>query len=89
MPSDSSVINSSFISAVRCHFGDHHLTKKTQGSKLWINPLMPIYWFFDLEAVCRRNMLLDTIMASLTLDEVVHTFYHNLKAIRPQRRIPL
>jgi len=45
---ESSVINSSIISAVQGNYGDYHLTTKTHGSDLWISPFMPIYWFFDL-----------------------------------------
>jgi len=41
---DSSVINSSIISAVRGNYGDYHLTEKTKRSQLWISPLMPMYW---------------------------------------------
>src|SRR2546425_3848964 len=51
-----SVINASVISAVQGHFGDYHLTEKTRGRRLWISPLMPIYWFFDLPAGVGRNL---------------------------------
>lgn len=55
---DPSVINSSMISAVRGHFGDYHLTEKTKGSRLWISPLMTLYWFFDVVSVAKHNMFL-------------------------------
>jgi len=58
---DPSVINSSIVSALRGHFGDYHLTDKTRGSRLWISPLMPIYWFFDFESVARRNLVLGVL----------------------------
>lgn len=32
------------------------ITSRTQGSKLWISPLMSIYWFFELSAI---TVLLD------------------------------
>jgi hypothetical protein len=54
---ESSVINSSIISAVQGNYGDYHLTNKTRGSDLWISPLMPIYWFFDLQTILERNLL--------------------------------
>ena len=54
---DPSVINASVVSAVQGHFGDYHLTKKTAGSRLWISPLMSLYWFFDLAAVAKRSLI--------------------------------
>jgi hypothetical protein len=54
---DPSVINSSVISAVQGKHGNFHLTSKTNGSHLSISPLMSIYWFFELPAVARRNLL--------------------------------
>ena len=42
---DASVINSSIISSAQGYYGNYHLTQKTEGSLLWISPLMPIYCF--------------------------------------------
>lgn len=53
---DPSVINSSIVSAVRGNYGDYHLTEKTKRSKLWISPLMSLYWFFDFDTVAKQNM---------------------------------
>ena len=47
----SSIVNTSIISAVEGRFGDYHATCRTQGSQLFINPLMAIYWGFDVEKV--------------------------------------
>lgn len=58
---DPSVINSSIVSAVRGNYGDYHLTEKTKQSKLWISPLMSLYWFFDFDTVVKQNMLLSEI----------------------------
>lgn len=54
---EPSVINSSVISAVQGKYGDFHLTSKTTGSHLSISPLMSLYWFFELPAIARRNLL--------------------------------
>ncbi len=68
---ETSVINSSIISAVQGHYGDYHLTEKTQGGRLWISPLMTLYWFFDLPIVAQHNLYLphlkgtDSFMAAL------------------------
>lgn len=58
---DPSVINSSIVSAVRGEYDNYHLTNKTFGSKLWISPLMPIYWFFDFEKVVEQHLFLSQI----------------------------
>jgi hypothetical protein len=66
---DTSVINSSVISAVRGHYGNHHLTEKTRNSQLWISPFMTIYWFFELSIVARRNLLFSEMRWTDTITE--------------------
>jgi hypothetical protein len=56
-----SIVNGSIVSAIEGHFGDHHRHPRTQGSKLFINPLMSFLWAFDLGAVARRNLYLDRL----------------------------
>jgi hypothetical protein len=65
---ESSVINSSIISAVQGHFGNYHLTEKTEGSILSISPLMSIYWFFHLETIAKNNLFLKHF-----LEEILET----------------
>ncbi|MBA3873397.1 MAG: DUF1152 domain-containing protein [Anaerolineae bacterium] len=66
---DPSVINSSVISAVQGKHGNFHLTAKTKGSKLSISPLMSIYWFFELPAVARRNLLFSEMRYTDTITD--------------------
>ncbi|MBI5927990.1 MAG: DUF1152 domain-containing protein [Chloroflexi bacterium] len=68
-PEHPSVIGSSVISAVRGEYGNYHLTKRTIGNTLNISPLMPIYWFFDLKAVARHNILIPQLRLTFTIDE--------------------
>jgi hypothetical protein len=70
-PADPSVINASVLSAVEGHFGNFHLTNKTRGSQLRISPLMPIYWFFALEQLAVRNMLMEYLAETDTFDEAI------------------
>ncbi len=88
---DASVINSSIVSAVRGHYGNYHLTKKTAGSQLWISPLMPIYWFFDLPVVAGQNLYLSQLEGTRTLMEALEIFMMCSRFIpkRAPERIPI
>jgi hypothetical protein len=68
---DPSIINASVVSAVQGEYGDYHLTEKTKGSRLWISPLMPIYWFFDLPAVAARHLFLPELASTDTFSEAL------------------
>jgi len=88
---EPSVINASVISAVQGQYGDYHLTAKTQGSRLWISPLMPIYWFFDLPAVAERCLILSEIAETDSFMEAAFAFLgvRSRMSVRPAKRIPL
>ncbi len=70
MSRQPSIVNASIISAVNGWFGDRHATKRTEGSELFINPLMGIYWAFQLEQVARRNLYLNRIANTSTYQEL-------------------
>jgi hypothetical protein len=61
MPEHPSIVSSSILSAIAGEFGDYHATERTKGSKLWINPLMSMYWAFTLEGVAHRCIYLDDV----------------------------
>jgi len=88
---DPSVINSSIVSAVQGHYGNYHLTEKTKGSRLWISPLMPIYWFFDVPTVAQHNLYLPQLRNTDTFMDAVRAYMLYLRLIpkRPSERIPL
>ncbi len=88
---DPSVINSCIVSALDGQFGDFHLTSKTRGSRLWISPLMPIYWFFDFAAVARRSLVLDIVAPSTTFREALMSVVRHTSGIprRPGTPVPL
>lgn len=67
MPHHVSIVSSSILSALEGRYGDHHATDRTAGSRLWINPLMALYWCFSLDAVAERVLYLATL-------EHTHTF---------------
>jgi len=65
-----SVICSSVIAALLGNYGDHHHTRRTVSSKLWINPLMMFYWGFDPELVAREVLYMEDISRAESLEEV-------------------
>lgn len=46
-----SIVCASITDGMLGHFGNYHSTPRTGASKLFINPLMPIYWTFALETL--------------------------------------
>jgi hypothetical protein len=88
---DPSVINASIVSAVQGRFGDYHVTAKTVGSRLWISPLMAIYWFFDLPAVAERSLFVSQLRFTQNFREIaqVMTEIRRSLPLRPASGIPL
>jgi hypothetical protein len=88
---DPSVINSSIVSAVQGHYADYHMTRKTEGSKLWISPLMGICWFFDLRIVANFNLYLPNLKESETFMDAAMSFMTTAGTLerRPWQSIPL
>jgi hypothetical protein len=69
-PQATSIVANSIASAMRGEFGDHHATSRTRGSELFINPLMTLYWCYDLEKVAARIGFYEKVVATTTLTEV-------------------
>lgn len=91
LPNQPSIVNTSIIAAVAGRFGDIHVTKRTEGSTLFINPLMALYWGFHLEGVAHRNLYLDQIRDTETADQValaIEKFRDSLPSSRPWTTIP-
>jgi hypothetical protein len=86
-----SIVNSSVASAIEHEFGDHHRTERTRGSVLWINPLMALYFAFELGAVADRVLDLDQLMQTQTMFEIaarIEAFRHHVE-IKPREPMPV
>jgi Uncharacterized protein conserved in archaea len=88
---DPSVINGSVISAVQGHFGNYHMTEKTKGSRLWISPLMALYWMFDFQAVAERNILLGQLASTSDFQSALRAVIalRQTCVTRREARVPL
>lgn len=92
MPNNKSIVNASILSALEGEYGDYHKTTRTAGSELWINPLMSLYWSFQLDAIADRNLYLDTIKSTRDYHEVtfvIRAFRSSLRRVRDWKSIPI
>jgi len=69
--SKKSIVSNSIISALEGQYGDYHKTEHTKNSQLWINPLMTIYWCFDLKTVVEKITYYDYIKNTDSVNEFV------------------
>lgn len=86
-----SIVANSIVSALEGHYGDFHATSRTQGGELYIQPLMPVYWSFELEKVTNNLLYFDQIKYTNTMDAVIRNIrkFREGLDIKPRRSIPL
>lgn len=87
-----SIVSNSIVSALEGQYGDYHRTLRTKGSELWINPLMTIYWCFDLRAVIKKIKYYDWIKDVNTMGEFngqLFKFRNELKSLRKKKNLPI
>ena len=77
-----SIVANSIASAIEGKFGDYHATNRTAGSRLFINPLMSLYWFFDLDKIARKLQYLSMIEHTETESQVIEGIRTFRKVIR-------
>lgn len=90
-PRRESIVANSIASAIEGEYGDIHRTDRTAGSSLWINPLMPIYWAFKLDAIVERNLYLNLLSETDTMYEVLKkiTVFRGSIGEKPWESIPV
>jgi hypothetical protein len=86
-----SIVSNSIVSAIEGEYGDFHTNKRTFGSELWINPLMSMFWCFDLKAVMKQNLYYHLIKNTNSLAELNAILFEFRKtvSIRPKKRLPI
>jgi len=82
-----SVICSSIISALEGYYGDHHRTRRTLGSELWINPLMLLYLAFDVSKVTENILYFDKLGGCATIEQV-RDMIREFRDKTPVRKLP-
>jgi hypothetical protein len=90
MPGKPSIIAESVLRALEGECGEWRPSEKSSGT-LWVNPLMTLYWCFQLGVVARRILFLEALQTTTTFDEVDRTI-NQLRsacgALRPWMPIP-
>jgi hypothetical protein len=91
-PRMPSIVSASILSAVAGQFDDYHATDRTRGSKLFINPLMTLYWCFQLDPVARRLLYPEELYWTSTMEEVhnlIRRFREGCAGIKQWRDLPV
>ncbi|MBL8679595.1 MAG: DUF1152 domain-containing protein [Myxococcales bacterium] len=89
-PGRPSIVNGSIAAALEGRFGDVQFTERTSGSELFINPLMSMYWAFELDAIARRSLYLPLLEDTEDIFDVsarIEAFRRSVKR-RPRVAIP-
>jgi len=85
-PDRPSIVNGQIAAAVAGEFGNVQFTRRTGGSELFVNPLMAIYFSFDLAGLARRVLYLDRIEHTLGGMQVTRRIHEFRETVTP--RIP-
>lgn len=84
MPGRKSIVASSILAAGRGEFGDFHATDRTEGTELFINPLMALYWGFRLEGIAKRCLYLDYMKDTHSRMDVHRAISNFLYTVSPR-----
>jgi hypothetical protein len=86
-----SIVHGQIAAAMRGRFGDVHSTERTHGSTLFVNPLMAVYFTFELDALAQRNLYLDQIEDTVLIRQIssiIEHFRYELPTTRKRQIIP-
>ena len=62
------------------------LEKACQAEHVWISPLLPIYWFFDLRSVASTNLHIPYLRETSTIWEVTRIIEGRRMSLPVQER---
>ncbi|MFG2037844.1 DUF1152 domain-containing protein [Dactylosporangium sp. NPDC048998] len=90
MPGDVSIVNGQIAAAMTGAAGDVRLTERTANGELFVNPLMAMYFTFDLPGLARHSLYLDRIRGTEDMLEVAAAIERFRDGItpRPRRAFP-
>lgn len=86
-PLRPSIVNGQIAAALAGQHGDVRFTRRTRDSSLFVNPLMAMYFTFDLAGLAHRNLYLDRIENTLGIRQVatrIEAFREQVTARSPR-----
>ena len=86
-----SIVHGQVAAALRGQFGDVQFTDRTRGSTLFVNPLMALYFTFDLDILAERNLYLDRLEQTVLIRQIssiIEQFRDELSTTRKPQAIP-
>jgi hypothetical protein len=89
-PGKTSIVNGSIAAAIEGKFGNVRFTDRTAASELFINPLMALYFAFDLPALAKQSLYLHHLEDTESIFDVgarIRAFRHTVDH-RPRVPIP-
>jgi len=86
-PSHPSIVHGQIAAAMLGVVGDAQFTTRTSGSKLFVNPLMTMYFAVTVEGLVRRHLYLERIAGTQTIRQVA-TIIEDFRDELDDRRIP-
>ncbi|WP_238013114.1 DUF1152 domain-containing protein [Dactylosporangium sp. AC04546] len=89
-PARPSLVNGQIAAALTGAAGDVELAGRTPGMSLFVNPLMTMYFTFDLAGLAARHLYLDAIRDTDDLLDVSHRIdrFRDTVTPRPRRAYP-
>ncbi|WP_053645102.1 DUF1152 domain-containing protein [Streptomyces sp. XY431] len=90
-PEHPSIVQGSVAAALRGLFGDVRFTDRTKGGKLFVNPLMTLYFGVTVEALVAEHRYLDRLERTVLMRQVatvIGDFQDSLPVQRPPRQFP-
>ncbi|MCL2849686.1 MAG: hypothetical protein FWE61_06545, partial [Micrococcales bacterium] len=90
-PERPSIVNGQIAAAIRGEIGNSQFTTRTARSELFINPLMEIYFSFDLEGLAQNVGYLDALADTRTRSQValaIEAYRYDNVELRAPRPFP-
>ncbi|GAA0473517.1 hypothetical protein Aca07nite_56680 [Actinoplanes capillaceus] len=87
-PGRSSIVNGQIAAALTGASGNVPLDGRTGGTPLFVNPLMAMYFTFDLPGLAARSLYLDRIRGTDDMLQVSHLIERFRDEIDPRPRVP-
>lgn len=87
-PGRASLVNGQIAAALTGAAGNVGLDDRTEGSSLFVNPLMAMYFTFDLAGLAAQSLYLDRIRGTDHLLDVSHVIERFRDEVEPRPRVP-